>query len=89
MREIHTCMYLLYEACIQRYYVVFCRKISQLSSTLSYAAGSLFSFIVIFVIAFVAFCQLAYLMFSAKLHDFSTFIRAAETMFSLMLSKYM
>ena len=60
---------------------------SQLSSTLRYASSQLISFVMIFLIAFLTFVQLAYLMFYTQLLDFSTFVRAAETMFSLMLSK--
>ena len=40
-------------------------------------------------LAFGTFVQMAYLMFYGVLKDFSNFIRAAETMFSLMLSEYL
>ena len=66
-----------------------CRKMSQLSATLSYAASGIMSFLVLFFIMFGAFVQMAYLMFYGVLKDFSNFIRAAETMFSLMLSEYL
>ena len=59
-----------------------------LSSVLRYAASTLTSFIILFIIIFGAFVQMTYLMFSYFLYDFSTFVRSAETMFALMLGKY-
>ena len=64
------------------------RRVSELGATLRYASGSLVSFLFIFLIIFGAFVQTTYLTFSNFLRDFSTIVRATETMFSVMLGYF-
>ena len=60
---------------------------SQLASVLRYASSNLVSFMFIFGIIFSAFVQTAYLTLNFFLLDFSTIVRSAESMFSLMLGE--
>lgn len=46
---------------------------SQLSSTVSRCAKDLLGFAIMFFIVFLAYAQLAYLVFGTQLSDFSTF----------------
>ena len=44
--------------------------------------------VAVYFYRFMAFSQLAYLMFGSDLYDFSSFVIAAETLFSVMLGEY-
>ena len=46
---------------------------SQLSSTMSRCAKDLVGFAIMFFIIFLAYAQLAYLVFGTQVNDFSTF----------------
>lgn len=46
------------------------------------------SFALVFGITFMAFAQMSYMVFVNNLLEFSTFISSAQTLFSMMLSKW-
>ncbi|GAA6100508.1 polycystin-2 isoform X1, partial [Tachysurus ichikawai] len=54
-------------------FVNFNKTMSQLSSTVSRCAKDLLGFAIMFFIVFLAYAQLAYLVFGTQLNDFSTF----------------
>lgn len=49
------------------------QTMSQLTSTMSRCAKDLFGFAIMFFIIFLAYAQLAYLVFGTQVNDFSTF----------------
>ena len=66
----------------------FNRRISLLSTTIRYATWDLMSFAFMFTIAFVAFANAFYLIFSGALYDYSTYVTTLETLLSTMLNKF-
>ena len=48
----------------------------------------LLSFFLALGVVFFAFAQMAFIVYARLLYSFSTFLRSAETLFTLMLSKY-
>ena len=54
-------------------FINFNRTMSQLSTTMSRCAKDLFGFAIMFFIIFLAYAQLAYLVFGTQVDDFSTF----------------
>uniref|UniRef100_I3M398 Polycystin-2 n=1 Tax=Ictidomys tridecemlineatus TaxID=43179 RepID=I3M398_ICTTR len=54
-------------------FINFNRTMSQLSTTMSRCAKDLFGFAIMFFIIFLAYAQLAYLVFGAQVDDFSSF----------------
>lgn len=54
-------------------FISFNRTMSQLSTTMSRCAKDLFGFAIMFFIIFLAYAQLAYLVFGTQVDDFSTF----------------
>ena len=67
----------------------FNKKINALGLTLSYIASPLLSFLLALLIVFIAFAQLSYVVFARVLLSFSTFLASCETLFTLMLSKWL
>ncbi|XP_067106764.1 polycystin-2 isoform X1 [Osmerus mordax] len=61
------------------------RTLSQLSSTMSRCARDLLGFSIMFFIIFVAYAQLAYLLFGTQVDDFSTFQGCIFTQFRIIL----
>lgn len=66
----------------------FNKRMAMLASTLRYAAGPLASFLVMFMVLFMAFVLASYIIFGNDLADFSSFANSMATLFSAMLSKY-
>ena len=54
-------------------FINFNKTMSQLSSTMSRCAKDLVGFAIMFFIIFLAYAQLAYLVFGTQVNDFSTF----------------
>ncbi|XP_031192915.1 polycystin-2 isoform X1 [Mastomys coucha] len=66
-------------------FINFNRTMSQLSTTMSRCAKELFGFTVMFAIVFLAYAQLAYLVFGTQVDDFSTFQECIFTQFRIIL----
>jgi len=66
----------------------FNKKMASLGMTMAYIVKPLLSFSVAWGIVFIAFAQMAYLVFARLLQSFSTFIAASNTLFTLMLNKF-
>ncbi|GAB1289916.1 Polycystin-2 [Apodemus speciosus] len=66
-------------------FINFNRTMSQLSTTMSRCAKDLFGFTIMFVIIFLAYAQLAYLVFGTQVDDFSTFQECIFTQFRIIL----
>ncbi|ELW70198.1 Polycystin-2 [Tupaia chinensis] len=66
-------------------FINFNRTMSQLSTTLSRCAKDLFGFAIMFFIIFLAYAQLAYLVFGTQVDDFSTFQECIFTQFRIIL----
>ncbi|XDA77418.1 hypothetical protein R6Z07F_007552 [Ovis aries] len=66
-------------------FISFNRTMSQLSTTMSRCAKDLFGFAMMFFIIFLAYAQLAYLVFGTQVDDFSTFQECIFTQFRIIL----
>ncbi|XP_060067008.1 polycystin-1-like protein 2 [Ylistrum balloti] len=62
-------------------------KITQLSGTLKKAKGPISSFMVVFVLTFLAFAQFGYLVFGRVDRGYYTFIATLETLMSMLMMK--
>lgn len=65
----------------------FNKRILTLAVSLVGILKPLGSFGLVFGITFMAFSQMSYMIFVNSLLEFSNFIKSAETLFSMMLSK--
>ena len=66
----------------------FNRRMSMLSSTLSYAAKDLISFSLMFSIVYFGYLSLFFLLFHSKIWACSDALRAAQMLFEMMLLKF-
>ncbi|XP_060043769.1 polycystin-2 [Erinaceus europaeus] len=66
-------------------FINFNRTMSQLSTTMSRCAKDLCGFAIMFFIIFLAYAQLAYLVFGTQVDDFSTFQECIFTQFRIIL----
>ncbi|KAF7252827.1 Polycystin-2 [Varanus komodoensis] len=69
-------------------FVSFNRTMSQLSSTMSRCAKDVLGFAIMFFIIFLAYAQLAYLVFGTQVDDFSTFQASVFTQFRILLGDF-
>ena len=66
----------------------FNRKISVLSATIKASAIKLGSFMVMFLVIFLAYCFLVFLVFGPVLEDYRTIIRCMISMMSMVLGNF-
>ncbi|KAG7264667.1 hypothetical protein CRUP_038841 [Coryphaenoides rupestris] len=64
------------------------KTMSQLSSTMSRCAKDLVGFAIMFFIIFLAYAQLAYLVFGTQVNDFSSFQASIFTQFRIILGDF-
>ncbi|XP_017264887.1 polycystin-2 isoform X2 [Kryptolebias marmoratus] len=64
------------------------KTMSQLTSTMSRCAKDLMGFAIMFFIIFLAYAQLAYLVFGTQVNDFSTFQASVFTQFRIILGDF-
>ncbi|XP_059903506.1 polycystin-2 isoform X1 [Gadus macrocephalus] len=64
------------------------KTMSQLSSTMSRCAKDLVGFAIMFFIIFLAYAQLAYLVFGTQVNDFSSFKNSIFTQFRIILGDF-
>ncbi|XP_034544943.1 polycystin-2 isoform X2 [Notolabrus celidotus] len=69
-------------------FINFNKTMSQLSSTMSRCAKDLVGFAIMFFIIFLAYAQLAYLVFGTQVDDFSTFQDSIFTQFRIILGDF-
>ncbi|MBN3281828.1 PKD2 protein, partial [Polyodon spathula] len=69
-------------------FINFNKTMSQLSSTLSRCAKDVIGFAIMFFIIFLAYAQLAYLVFGTQVDDFSTFQACIFTQFRIILGDF-
>lgn len=69
-------------------FINFNKTMSQLSTTMSRCAKDLVGFAIMFFIVFLAYAQLAYLVFGTQVDDFSTFQASIFTQFRIMLGDF-
>ncbi|XP_030643868.1 polycystin-2 [Chanos chanos] len=69
-------------------FINFNKTMSQLSSTMSRCAKDLTGFAIMFFIIFLAYAQLAYLVFGTQVNDFSTFQACIFTQFRIILGDF-
>ncbi|XP_016849278.2 polycystin-2 isoform X2 [Anolis carolinensis] len=69
-------------------FINFNRTMSQLSSTMSRCAKDVLGFAIMFFIIFLAYAQLAYLVFGTQVDDFSTFPDSIFTQFRILLGDF-
>lgn len=69
-------------------FISFNKTMSQLSTTMSRCAKDLVGFAIMFFIVFLAYAQLAYLVFGTQVDDFSTFQASIFTQFRIMLGDF-
>uniref|UniRef100_A0A4W6BZI6 Polycystin-2 n=1 Tax=Lates calcarifer TaxID=8187 RepID=A0A4W6BZI6_LATCA len=69
-------------------FINFNKTMSQLSSTMSRCAKDLVGFTIMFFIIFLAYAQLAYLVFGTQVNDFSTFQASIFTQFRIILGDF-
>ncbi|XP_074521511.1 polycystin-2 isoform X1 [Halichoeres trimaculatus] len=69
-------------------FINFNKTMSQLSSTMSRCAKDLVGFAIMFFIIFLAYAQLAYLVFGTQVDDFSTFQESIFTQFRIILGDF-
>ncbi|XP_076830129.1 polycystin-2 isoform X2 [Brachyhypopomus gauderio] len=69
-------------------FINFNKTMNQLSSTVSRCAKDLLGFAIMFFIVFLAYAQLAYLVFGTQLTDFSTFQACIFTQFRIILGDF-
>lgn len=66
----------------------FNRKVSVLSSTMKVSASRLASFMLMFLVIFLAYCFLVYLVFGPVLEDYRSFLRCMVSMMSMVLGNF-
>ncbi|XP_054875893.1 polycystin-2 [Poeciliopsis prolifica] len=69
-------------------FINFNKTMSQLSTTMSRCAKDLTGFAIMFFIIFLAYAQLAYLVFGTQVNDFSTFQASVFTQFRITLGDF-
>ncbi|MBN3315646.1 PKD2 protein, partial [Atractosteus spatula] len=69
-------------------FINFNKTMSQLSSTMSRCAKDIIGFAIMFLIIFLAYAQLAYLVFGTQVNDFSTFQACIFTQFRIILGDF-
>uniref|UniRef100_A0A8B9QLI6 Polycystin-2 n=2 Tax=Apteryx owenii TaxID=8824 RepID=A0A8B9QLI6_APTOW len=69
-------------------FVNFNRTMSQLSTTMSRCVKDVIGFAIMFFIIFLAYAQLAYLVFGTQIDDFSTFQDCVFTQFRIILGDF-
>uniref|UniRef100_A0A8C7P020 Polycystin-2 n=1 Tax=Oncorhynchus mykiss TaxID=8022 RepID=A0A8C7P020_ONCMY len=69
-------------------FINFNKTMSQLSTTMSRCAKDLIGFAIMFFIIFLAYAQLAYLVFGTQVNDFSTFQACIFTQFRIILGDF-
>uniref|UniRef100_A0A8C4VD31 Polycystin-2 n=1 Tax=Gopherus evgoodei TaxID=1825980 RepID=A0A8C4VD31_9SAUR len=69
-------------------FVSFNRTMNQLSTTMSRCAKDVIGFAIMFFIIFLAYAQLAYLVFGTQVDDFSTFQECVFTQFRIILGDF-
>ncbi|RXN01914.1 Polycystin-2 [Acipenser ruthenus] len=69
-------------------FINFNKTMSQLSSTMSRCAKDVIGFAIMFFIIFLAYAQLAYLVFGTQVNDFSTFQACIFTQFRIILGDF-
>ncbi|KAM6972276.1 polycystin-2 isoform 2-T2 [Aplochiton taeniatus] len=69
-------------------FINFNQTMSQLSTTMSRCAKDLVGFAIMFFIIFLAYAQLAYLVFGTQVDDFSTFQASIFTQFRIILGDF-
>ncbi|XP_023655171.1 polycystin-2 [Paramormyrops kingsleyae] len=69
-------------------FINFNRTMSQLSTTMSRCAKDILGFAIMFFIIFIAYAQLAYLVFGTQVNDFSTFKACIFTQFRIILGDF-
>lgn len=69
-------------------FINFNKTMNQLSSTMSRCAKDLVGFAIMFFIIFLAYAQLAYLVFGTQVSDFSTFQASIFTQFRIILGDF-
>ncbi|XP_029950684.1 polycystin-2 isoform X2 [Salarias fasciatus] len=69
-------------------FINFNKTMNQLSSTMSRCAKDLVGFAIMFFIIFLAYAQLAYLVFGTQVNDFSTFQASIFTQFRIILGDF-
>uniref|UniRef100_A0A1A7WAE6 Polycystin-2 n=3 Tax=Iconisemion striatum TaxID=60296 RepID=A0A1A7WAE6_9TELE len=69
-------------------FINFNKTMNQLSSTMSRCAKDLVGFAIMFFIIFLAYAQLAYLVFGTQVNDFSSFQASILTQFRILLRDF-
>uniref|UniRef100_UPI00398EA1B4 polycystin-2 n=1 Tax=Pristiophorus japonicus TaxID=55135 RepID=UPI00398EA1B4 len=69
-------------------FISFNKTMIQLSSTMSRCAKDIIGFAIMFFIVFLAYAQLAYLVFGTQVDDFSTFHTCIFTQFRIILGDF-
>uniref|UniRef100_A0A4W3J2G4 Polycystin-2 n=1 Tax=Callorhinchus milii TaxID=7868 RepID=A0A4W3J2G4_CALMI len=69
-------------------FISFNKTMIQLSSTMSRCAKDILGFAIMFFIVFLAYAQLAYLVFGTQVDDFSTFQTCIFTQFRIILGDF-
>ncbi|XP_077381298.1 polycystin-2 [Festucalex cinctus] len=69
-------------------FINFNKTMSQLTGTMSRCAKDLVGFAIMFFIIFLAYAQLAYLLFGTQVNDFSTFQASIFTQFRIILGDF-
>ena len=59
-----------------------------LTSTLRQVALPIVQYLIMFMVAFMAFAAMAHFIMGREMEDFSTLMRAMETLFAAMLSMF-
>ena len=66
----------------------FNKKVMEFTSTLSISKESVISFTAMFSILFGAFVQFFFFVYGGNLKNYSTLVKAAETLFAMMLKRF-
>ncbi|XP_060103057.1 polycystin-2 [Heteronotia binoei] len=69
-------------------FISFNRTMNQLSTTMSRCAKDVLGFAIMFFTIFIAYAQLAYLVFGTQVDDFSTFQDSVFTQFRILLGDF-
>ncbi|XP_070614130.1 polycystin-2-like isoform X2 [Erythrolamprus reginae] len=69
-------------------FISFNRTMNQLSTTMSRCAKDVLGFAIMFFIIFLAYAQLAYLVFGTQVNDFSTFQDSVFTQFRILMGDF-
>ncbi|XP_048364710.1 polycystin-2 [Sphaerodactylus townsendi] len=69
-------------------FISFNRTMNQLSTTMSRCAKDILGFAIMFFIIFIAYAQLAYLVFGTQVSDFSTFQDSLFSQFRILLGDF-